>query len=93
MSEPAQEPEPGAVDPAPDTVLLRVHRAPRFGRFVVTGGVAGVLLGVIATLVTNNGTNVGRLLFALCLVTGLVGGLAGGALALAADRRRGAGAP
>ena len=88
MSEPAQDPEP-----TEETVLLRVHRAPRFGRFVVTGALVGVLLGLLATLVENNGSNVGRLLLALCLITGLVGGLAGGALALAADRRHDPPAP
>jgi hypothetical protein len=89
VSEPAEESAAREGEP----VLLRVHRSPRIGRFVVTGGALGVLLGIVATLVAQPHGSAFRIALSLCVITGLVGGLAGGALALAADRRRGPRAP
>ncbi|MFH5821791.1 hypothetical protein [Georgenia sp. AZ-5] len=70
------------VDPA------TVRRAPRFGRFILTGVVLGALVSFAVTLFPGSSALARSDLFWLVFVTlGTVGGLAGAGLAVRADRR------
>ena len=92
MSDPDEPPAAEMAEPV-RPLLLRVHRAPRIGRFILTGGAVGLLVGIVVTLAERPGDQVLRAVVSVTVLTALVGGLVGGLLALAADRRRGSRAP
>jgi len=92
VSDPDEQPAAETAEPV-RPLLLRVHRAPRIGRFILTGGAVGLLVGIVVTLAERPGDQVLRAVVSVTVLTALVGGLVGGLLALAADRRRGSRAP
>ncbi len=83
--------QPDAATPTsttPEPVLLRVHRSPRYGAFLVTGAVVGVLLAVVSGAIgTGDGSiSTGRLIGYLAVVFGLLGALLGGGVAVVIER-------
>ena len=65
-----------------------MHRAARYGAFLVTGAVVGVALAVISGAIgTGDGSlGAGRLIGYLAIVFGLLGALLGGAIAVLIER-------
>ena len=88
MSEPSQTPEPPTPDP--QGRRLPVRRAPRYGAFLLTGGIVGVVVAVVAGLAGpgDPGQSRGPLIGYLAVLLGLLGALLGGVVALLLDRRR-----
>jgi hypothetical protein len=74
--------------PQPDLASRRVHRSPRYGAFLVTGALLGVLVAVISGAIgTGDGTiGTGQLIGYLAMVFGLLGALLGGAVAVLIER-------
>jgi hypothetical protein len=83
-----QSPDDGTADPGPRR--LPVRRAPRYGAFLVTGAVVGVVIAVVSGLSGPSDPSVGRgaLVGYLAMALGLLGGLVGGAVAVVLDRVR-----
>ncbi len=81
-----------AGDPAGhlDVRQVRVRRAPRYGRFLGTGAVLGLLAALVGGLTGPGDPSVGRgaLVGYLALAFGLLGALAGGATAVLIERFR-----
>jgi hypothetical protein len=65
-----------------------VHRSPKYGAFLVTGALVGVVLAVISGLMgTGDGSmGTGQLIGYLAMVFGLLGALLGGAVAVVIER-------
>jgi hypothetical protein len=66
----------------------QVHRSPKYGAFLVTGALLGVLVAVISGAIgTGDGTiGTGQLIGYLAMVFGLLGALLGGAVAVLIER-------
>jgi hypothetical protein len=66
----------------------QVHRSPRYGAFLLTGAVIGVIVAVISGAIgTGDGSmSAGRLIGYLAMVFGLLGALLGGAVAVVVER-------
>jgi len=64
-----------------------VHRSPRYGAFLLTGAVIGVIVAVISGAIgTGDGSmGAGRLIGYLAMVFGLLGALLGGAVAVVVE--------
>lgn len=88
MSEPPQTPEAPTSEDEPRRIPVRRH--PRYSRFLLTGGVVGVVVAVIAGLAgsPDPGQSRGPLIGYLAVLLGLLGALLGGVVALVLDRRR-----
>ncbi|GAA2241968.1 hypothetical protein GCM10010401_13520 [Rarobacter faecitabidus] len=71
--------------------IANVRRAPRLGRFVVSGAAAGIVLGVLASvlasLILDHDQNLGFVIIMTALAGVIVGGLLGAYLAVRADRK------
>jgi hypothetical protein len=65
----------------------QVHRSPRYGAFLLTGAVIGVVVAVISGAIgTGDGSmSAGRLIGYLAMVFGLLGALLGGAVAVVVE--------
>ena len=90
MSEqPPTQPQTSHV-PAPQPRRLPVRRHPRYGAFLLTGGVVGLVVAVVAGLAgsPDPGQSRGPLIGYLAVLLGLLGALLGGVVALVLDRRR-----
>lgn len=76
-------PEPGRIRQG------RVRRRPRYGAFLVTGALVGVVaaLGSGLTGPVNPAIGRGPLIGYLGIILGMLGGLVGGAIAVLLDRR------
>jgi hypothetical protein len=80
--------DPGTSDAQqPDPFLRQVHRSPRYGAFLLTGAVIGVIVAVISGAIgTGDGSmSTGRLIGYLAMVFGLLGALLGGAVAVVVE--------
>jgi hypothetical protein len=68
--------------------LRTVHRAPKYGAFLLTGAVVGVIVAVISGAIgTGDGSiGTGRLIGYLAVLFGLLGALLGGAVAVVIER-------
>lgn len=86
-SNPTAEGRAEAPDAAPPT-LRTVHRAPKYGAFLLTGAVVGVIVAVISGAIgTGDGSmGTGRLIGYLGVLLGLLGALLGGAVAVVIER-------
>jgi hypothetical protein len=75
--------EPQEADPA----SRQVHRSPRYGAFLLTGAVIGVIVAVISGAIgTGDGSlGAGRLIGYLAMVFGLLGALLGGSVAVVVE--------
>ena len=71
----------------PDPASRQVHRSPRYGAFLLTGAVIGVIVAVISGAIgTGDGSmSTGRLIGYLAMVFGLLGALLGGAVAVVVE--------
>ena len=74
-------------------VPVRVRRAPKFARFIITGAALGVLLGFVVSAVTSvtpaDGQVGGKTVTGYLAMIGLLlGGVLGAGLAVLADRSR-----
>jgi hypothetical protein len=72
----------------PQLDVRHVHRSPRYGAFLVTGGLVGVFVALVSgTIGTGDGSiSTGRLIGYLAVVFGLLGALLGGAVAVLIER-------
>jgi hypothetical protein len=73
----------------PGPTYGRPRRAPRYGSFVVTGALAGIVLGVVLSLSqpATGQFSQNSVIGYVAAILGLVGALAGAALAVLLDRR------
>lgn len=71
----------------PELASRQVHRSPRYGAFLLTGAVIGVIVAVISGAIgTGDGSlGAGRLIGYLAMVFGLLGALLGGAVAVVVE--------
>ena len=67
----------------------KAGRSPRYLRFLVTGGLVGVLVGLVLTVGRAGQVEQPWVLFLyLAIVLGVVGGILGGLVAVVLDSRR-----
>jgi len=68
---------------------VKVGRSPRFARFLITGGIIGLLIGILLSLVGHPDAryDTSAALGFLGLVCAALGVLVGGAIAVLLDRR------
>jgi hypothetical protein len=80
--------DPGVNATQQDAASRQVHRSPKYGAFLVTGALLGVLVAVISGAIgTGDGTiGTGQLIGYLAMVFGLLGALLGGAVAVLIER-------
>ena len=65
------------------------RRSPRYLRFLVTGGLVGVLVGLVMTVLRSGQVEQPWVLFLyLAIVLGVVGGIFGGLVAVVLEARR-----
>ncbi len=88
--DPALAPEQPRHQPAAPPRQIRVRRSPRYGGFLVTGGVLGVLVAIVSGLSGSADPAIGRgpLVGYLSIGLGLLGALLGGLVAVLLDRVR-----
>ena len=83
---------PARPDRPEGAVEVRLRRAPRYGPFILTGVVVGVLLGIVVALVGgtdgSDGLSTSSLVRYFAAILGLLGAVAGAAAALLVERRR-----
>jgi hypothetical protein len=93
----SEEASTGAAEEAPEaapaprvTRQVRVRRAPRYGAFLGTGAVVGLLAALVGGLTGPGDPSVGRgpLVGYLALSLGLLGALLGGGVAVLIERFR-----
>jgi uncharacterized integral membrane protein len=80
----------GATDADDGPVYGRVRHAPRYGSFVSTGAILGIVVGVVLALQWQSRAefSVNTVAGYVAAILGLIGALLGGALAVLLDRRR-----
>jgi hypothetical protein len=98
VTDPARDHYPDqTLDPAavpgldPNTpVYGRVRRAPRYGSFVATGAILGVVLGIVLSFSrpSTGDFSQNSVVGYVAAILGLIGALIGGALAVLMERRR-----
>ncbi len=91
-AEPAPEPTSGATaEPGGGSAPRygRPRRAPRYGSFVATGALVGIVLGVVLSLSqpASGQFSQNSVVGYVAAILGLVGALVGGAVAVLLDRR------
>lgn len=84
-------PEPtGETPPEPTVRYGRARRAPRYGSFVVTGALVGVVLGLVLSLArpATGQFSQNSVIGYVAATLGLLGALFGAGVAVLLDRRR-----
>jgi hypothetical protein len=71
-------------------VYGRIRQAPRYGSFVATGAILGVVLGIVLSFSrpSTGDFSQNSVVGYVAAILGLIGALIGGALAVLMDRRR-----
>jgi hypothetical protein len=88
-----ESPEPPTDEQPSGPRIGRVRRAPRYGSFVATGVIVGVVLGVAAVVIvaavrpTSDQFSENSVIGYVAAILGLIGAVIGAALAVLFDRR------
>ncbi len=83
------QPDPRPADPATGPQIGRVRRAPRYGSFVVTGAIVGIVLAVVVSYAWSSASEFSQnsVVGYVAATLGLIGALLGAVLAVLLDRR------